>query len=1068
MHARRLDLLSSVSLVLIVANCVAHAQPTSPAPSETPAPTVTGTPGTGPAQTPPPSGQPAPDASVRAPAAPPSAQVAPATPPAEAPANAATAPAAPAEVDIPQVTVEGRQPKSGRRTAGRGTVSRTVAAPAPAPPVAPAVPITAVSPFNRAFSPSTLTGAQIQANTSQNFGNLFFTMPGATSAGLATQSSRPVLRGLSDAKVRIQENGVGTVDVSDIAQDHGVPIDPLALQRTEVFRGPAALRFGQQAVGGIVDVTNSRIPTSAPIGGIGAEMRSGFSTVDSGWESGLLLDAGAGNAAVHADIYGRGAQDYRVPSYPYLNPPTPAPAFNGRQPNSSNSSAGAAIGGSYLFDGGYAGLSISRFTSDYYVPGLASATDHQHNDLEQTKIQSKGEYRPDSAAIAAIRYWAGYSDYRHDEIDLIDNSFQSVGATFKNRQTEGKVEIETQPVATPFGALTSIFGTQGAYQRLDTSGQAILLPAQTGMVAGYFFEEMKHTDTLRTQLAGRIESVNVAGTAFSFPSSFLPPPDAPTSGASKSSFLPASISFGIIKDLPSDMAASLTLQRVQRAPRALELFASGPDDSEKTFKIGNPDLTIETAKTAEIGLKRTGGAFRFDANLYYTYYDKFIYGASTGNFCGDTFATCGASGDYIQVNYAQRNAVFRGGEFSAQWDVGALSNGTFGLDGQFDFVRATFTDGSNVPRIPPMRAGAGVYWRNDDWYTRLGYLHAFTQNHFDAFDTPTAGYDLLKFQIEHRQVWRDSPWGPVELTTGFVGDNLLNADIRNSVQFHKDEILQPGRTFKFFMNVKYGVDKPANATIGAAKGDALLPFFKAPSAARWDWAGHYVGGNIGYGWGSAASYAAFLDPSQTPEYGNYPSARLDNINVGGQAGYNWTAGRVVAGIEGDFDVVNQQGRMATACSGSVCNAALAALDATTTASLDYRLGWVASLRGRLGAAPTPTTLAYVTAGVPFAQIRTSGTVATYDNAGNAVTAAFSQDTYRAGWAVGAGLEARLFGNWTGKVEYLHMDFGSFRASPAPSPSTAVALDADTRVRSDMVRLGINYKFNAGVALRARD
>jgi iron complex outermembrane receptor protein len=897
-------------------------------------------------------------------------------------------------------------------------------------------------------------------------------MPGVTSAGLSTQSSRPVLRGLTDAKVRIQENGVGTVDVSDIAQDHGVPIDPLALQRTEVFRGPAALRFGQQAVGGIVDVTNNRIPTSAPIGGFAAEMRSGFSTVDNGWESGLLLDAGVGNAAVHADIYGRGAQDYRIPSYPYLNPPLPAPAFNGRQPNSSNSSTGAAIGGSYLFDGGYAGLSISRFTSDYYVPGLASADSHQHNDLEQTKIQSKGEYRPDSAAIAAVRYWTGYSDYRHDEIDLVNDSFQAIGATFKNRQTEGKLEIETQPVATSLGVLTSIFGSQGAYQRLDTSGQAILLPAQTGTVAGYFFEEMKHTDTLRTQLSGRIESVNLAGTAFSFPSSFLPPPNDPTNGASKSNFLPASISFGVIKDLPSDLESSLTLQRVQRAPRALELFASGPDDSEKTFKIGNPDLTVETAKTAEIGLKRIKGDFRFDANLYYTSYEKFIYGATTGNLCGATFATCGPAGDYIQVAYEQRDATFRGGEFSAQWDVGRLSNGMFGVDGQFDFVRATFANGTNVPRMPPMRAGGGLYWHNDDWYTRFGYLHAFAQNDFAAFDTATPGYDLLKFQIEHRQTWKDSPWGPVELSTGFVGDNLLNADIRNSVQFHKDEILQPGRTFKFFMNVKYGIDKPANAPIGLARAGGersffkTSSFFKAPLPAEWSWTGLYVGGNVGYGWGSAESYATFLDPAQTPIYGNAPSARLNDVNVGGQAGRNWTAGRVVAGIEGDFDYTSQRGQLMTTCPGSVCNPGLAPPDAGTAAALDYRFGWIASLRGRFGTTLTPTALAYVTAGVPFAQIKTSGSVRTSDHVGNVVSTAFSKETYRTGWAVGAGLEARLFGNWSGKVEYLHMDFGAFRATPMPAPDTTVFLDADTRIKSDMVRIGVNYRFNTGLDVLA--
>ena len=66
-------------------------------------------------------------------------------------------------------------------------------------------------------------------------------------------------------------------------------------------------------------------------------------------------------------------------------------------------------------------------------------------------------------------------DYRHDEIDLNQTAFgnfETIGATFKNRQTEGKLEVESQPVATPLGALTSIIGLQGAYQRLDTLGMA--------------------------------------------------------------------------------------------------------------------------------------------------------------------------------------------------------------------------------------------------------------------------------------------------------------------------------------------------------------------------------------------------------------------------------------------------------------------------------------------------------------------------------------------------------------------------------------------------------------------
>jgi iron complex outermembrane receptor protein len=964
------------------------------------------------------------------------------------------------------MTVEARRPRRAT-TATPGppaTPSPATTAPSPAPPATAA---------NQPFAPlSTVTSNEIGASTGQSFGNLLFTTPGATSAGLAPGVGRPILRGLADAKVRIQENGVGTVDVSDIAQDHAVPIDPLALQRTEIFRGPEALRFGSQAIGGIVDASNNRIPTAAPAGGVAAEMRAATTTVDRGWESGLLLDAGDRNVAVHADVYGRNAGNYAIPSYPYLVPPNPAPVVNGEQPNSALHSEGAAVGGSYLFgSGGYAGVAISRFASDYHVAGIASAKDQQHNRLEQTKISSKGEFHPDAPAVAAIRYWAGYSDYKHDEIDQTGLGFEEIGASFKNRTSEGKAEFEFAPLSTPIGASTTTIGAQGTYQQLDTSGQAILFPATTKNAAGYLFNEIRHTDTLRTQVAGRIETVNVSGTSVAFPSDFLPLPDILTSSPATRSFTPKSISFSAIKDLPSWLAASLTLQRIERAPRALELFAEGADDSEKTFKIGDPNLKIETGNTAEIGLKRTAGDFRFDAKAYYAYYDQFIFAQTTGTLCDANFSSCGTGTNYIQVAYGQRNAIFRGGELAWQWDVTPLSNGTFGLDGQFDAVRATFTDGSNVPRIPPMRGGGGAYWRNGEWFVRMGLLHAFAQNDFAAFDTPTPGYNLLKLQIERHRFWKDSPWGPVDVTSGIIGDNLLNADVRNSVQFHKDEILQPGRNFKFFVNVKYGGDAPSgrpDARAAAGNAYSAPVTYKAPVfAPAWNWTGPYLGGNAGYGWGRTIAESALNGAAGNPLFGGKPSSRLDGAILGGTAGYNWLAGVWVAGIEGDLQYPSQRASLAFVCPGNVCNPALAPLDPLVTASLEHKLGWLATLRGRLGATVSPDTLAYVTAGVPLGAITVAGTVSGFDAAGNAIGTGFSSQTIRAGWTIGVGLERHLTGNWTGKIEYLHMDFGSIRTFPMNATAT-VAADFNSRIADDLLRVGFNYKLEPAAVVAARN
>jgi iron complex outermembrane receptor protein len=154
--------------------------------------------------------------------------------------------------------------------------------------------------------------------------------------------------------------------------------------------------------------------------------------------------------------------------------------------------------------------------------------------------------------------------------------------------------------------------------------------------------------------------------------------------------------------------------------------------------------------------------------------------------------------------YSQRNAIFRGGEFQSQLDVAQLFGGIWGVENQFDLVRATFTDGTNVPRIPPVRVGGGVFWRDTNWLMRVNYLHAFA--HADVAviaETPTAGYNLLKAEVSYRTKLDPAYFGAREMFVGIVGDNLLNENMRNSVSYTKDEVLMPGLGVRAFANFKF-------------------------------------------------------------------------------------------------------------------------------------------------------------------------------------------------------------------------------------------------------------------------
>ncbi len=152
--------------------------------------------------------------------------------------------------------------------------------------------------------------------------------------------------------------------------------------------------------------------------------------------------------------------------------------------------------------------------------------------------------------------------------------------------------------------------------------------------------------------------------------------------------------------------------------------------------------------------------------------------------------------------YSQRDAIFRGGEFQSQLDVAPLARGWWGAENQFDIVRATFADGSNVPRIPPMRLGGGLFYRDSNWLARVNLLHAFPQRDIAvAGETATSGYNRLRAELSYTQKFKNDPAGIKEIIVGVVGDNLLNDDIRNHVT--KDEVLLPGASVKLFANLKF-------------------------------------------------------------------------------------------------------------------------------------------------------------------------------------------------------------------------------------------------------------------------
>ena len=275
-----------------------------------------------------------------------------------------------------------------------------------------------------------------------------------------------------------------------------------------------------------------------------------------------------------------------------------------------------------------------------------------------------------------------------------------------------------------------------------------------------------------------------------------------------------------------------------------------------------------------------------------------------------------------------------------------------------------------------------------------------------------------------------------------------------------------------------------SATSGFAADLSPRMYAKAPlaTAVVYDWTGFYIGGNAGYSWGrertdgnltGTQNVSVFrtagptLVSSVDTVLGTLPLTGRADVNGfigGGQAGYNWQRGTWLFGLEADFQGSDERGH------GDVCTVAGCPLGSSVLTA-NYKLDWFGTARGRVGFLPTERVLLYATGGLAYGHF-----------AADAPLIPLSWGSTRAGWTVGAGVEAAIDRNWSVKLEYLYMDLGSIGSSGAsasmvtnalntPTPgfntvtTTTLTSAFNTRFTDNILRAGVNYRFGGPVVAK---
>ena len=641
---------------------------------------------------------------------------------------------------------------------------------------------------------SVLSEEELQERLQPTLGETLSAVPGVSSTFFGQGASRPVIRGIGGDRIRVLETGLGAGDASSTSPDHAVSIDPSGAERIEVLRGPATLLYGSSAVGGVVNIIDSRIPSELPAEKLTGtvELRGGSVADERG--GGARLDGGAGRLAWHVDYLTRETDDYEIPGFAESQAFRDAEAGEGGEeeeeeaeafgivPNSATETDSGALGLSYIGDGGFLGVSVSGLDTLYGIPG-----GHHHHeegeegeegepheeeeeaavriDLEQRRYDLRGGVTRPFGIFRGANVRFGVTDYEHVELEG-----EEIGTTFTNDSWEGRVEL----LQNRTGSLSGSVGIQALSRDFAAIGaEAFVPPTQTDSQAVFAFEEVER-GAWRLQFGARYERQDVT---------------AETEGVNDRSFNGLSGSFGVVYQAGEDYSLGVSLARSTKLPNAEELFSNGPHLATNAFEVGDPNLDEETSLGLDVTLRKVSGPVTGEITLFANRFDKYIFEEATGD-----------EEDGLPVfQFVQRDAEFRGAELSGVVQLFHGEPNHVDLEIGADFVRAELRDtGEPLPRIPPRRYRLGLHYRGDRFQGRVEGIRAEEQDRVSQFELPTEGYTLLNATLGYRFFATRAVYDVL-----LRGTNLTDEEARNHVSFLKDLVPLPGRDVSLSLRVSF-------------------------------------------------------------------------------------------------------------------------------------------------------------------------------------------------------------------------------------------------------------------------
>jgi len=650
-------------------------------------------------------------------------------------------------------------------------------------------------------------------------------LPGVTTIDIGSGQSKPVIRGLGFNRVVVVENNIKH-EAQQWGADHGLEIDQYAIDNVEIIKGPASLMYGSDAMGGVIDMKNKKIPADSTYGGsvdLSGKTNNDFvgtSVSLYGRENWFFAD-------FRATILDYG--DYKVPTdsvdiYSYR-----APLYK----NHLRNTAGKEQNLHLTF-----GILKTKFQSRFYISDVNSKNGFFANahGLEprnvDTKLHDKSS-RDINYPYQSVNHFKviNSSQYNFGKLKLeSDIGFQRnfrqewsqyvshgyMPATYPS-SLNANPDLELQFDKYVYSGNLKLSykandkaqfhcGINSDYQDNRIGGRGFIIPAYKQLnLGGYLLGKYAFSQKSIIQMGVRYDFGNIKTQAYSdwFPSPVVSNNDTTYQYLKRAddinrSFSNVSWSFGYNYNAEK-WSFKANVGKSFRMPTAKELAANGVNYHNFSYEVGNSELSPEVSYQLDVGLEYNSEKCAIGATPFLNYFTNYIY-------LNPSAEHDRLYGNGNQVYYYTQCEVLRyGAEIHAHYQL--LKSLQVGVIGEYVYSEQQSGEkkGFTLPFSPPTSAILNVKYQKqkitfiENAYVSVDYKLTAPQKNIVPPEETTDGYQVINIGLGGDVKLKNQ-----KVTISLQVQNLLNTKYFNHTSYYRlINVPEPGRNFIINISIPF-------------------------------------------------------------------------------------------------------------------------------------------------------------------------------------------------------------------------------------------------------------------------